>query len=149
MKVCQDTCPVYGANRCCFDCPNGEGCNEHCSYDPEICGRLTDAPDDLQVFQNQYMTVFQRIADFEMQKQRIDDEESVLREQLYKAMTTYGFTDLENDILKIKVVAPTTQTKIDTAAIKKKYPAIAAECSKTNNVKGYVRITVKGMKENA
>ena len=149
MKVCKDLCPVDGANRCCYSCPNGERCKEFCSYEPETCGSMKDAPDDLQVFQNQYMTVFQRIADFERQIQRINDEETALREQLYKAMTTYGFTDLENDILKIKVVAPTTQTKVDTAAIKKKYPAIAAECSKTSNVKGYVRITVKGLKDNA
>lgn len=149
MKICQEKCPIDGMNKCCFNCLDSDGCNEKCEYTPDSCGRSDTVPDDLQVFENQYMTVFQRIADFEKQKQRIDDEETALREQLYQAMTNYGFTDLDNDVLKIKVVAPTTQTKLDTAAIKKRYPEIAAECSKTSNVKGYVRITVKGLKDNA
>ena len=149
MKVCKDLCPIDESNRCCFGCSNAEECDHYCPATPETCGKLTVAPDDLVVFQNQYMTVFQQIAEFEKQKQRIDNEESKLREQLYKAMTTYGFTDLENDILKIKVMTPTTQTRIDTAAIKKKYPEIAAECEKTTEIKGYVKITVKGLKKNA
>lgn len=52
---------------------------------------------------------------------------------------------LENDIDelscpegKVKLKRPYSTTRLDSAALKKKYPAIAEECSKTSEVKGSV-----------
>ena len=39
---------------------------------------------------------------------------------------------------------PTNATSIDSAKLKKKYPDIASECSKTTAKAGYVKITLKG-----
>lgn len=58
-------------------------------------------------------------------------------------MDRYGIKKFDNELISISYVEPTTSTTIDTAKIKKLYPNIAAECTKTTNKKGYVRIAVK------
>ena len=49
----------------------------------------------------------------------------------------------ESDILNITYVAESTKTSIDSAKLKKKYPAIADECSKTSNKSAYIKVEVK------
>ena len=40
-------------------------------------------------------------------------------------------------------VAPTTKTSIDGTRLKKELPEIAAQYTKTSNVKGYVKVTIR------
>ncbi|MDV5043079.1 hypothetical protein, partial [Faecalibacterium duncaniae] len=45
-------------------------------------------------------------------------------------MILFGVKKFESDVLNLTLVAPSNSTAIDSAKLKKKYPAIAAECSK-------------------
>ena len=65
---------------------------------------------------------------------------------LYEAMVKFGVDKFESDVLNLTLVKPTNATSIDSAKLKKKYPDIASECSKTTAKAGYVKITLKGDK---
>jgi len=67
-----------------------------------------------------------------------------MKAALYDAMMKFGVKKFESDVLNLTLVAPSNSTTIDSAKLKKKYPAIAAECSKPNPKAGYVKITLKG-----
>lgn len=66
-----------------------------------------------------------------------------MKAALYEAMVKYGIKKFESDVLNLTFVEPTTATSIDSAKLKKKYPDIAAECSKSSAKAGYVKITLK------
>lgn len=54
-----------------------------------------------------------------------------------------GGYKFESDVLNLTLVKPTNATSIDSTKLKKKYPDIASECSKTTAKAGYVKITLK------
>ena len=81
------------------------------------------------------------------EKKAAEKAEKDMKEELQKALDKYGFVGLENDILKITYVEPTTKTAIDSKAVKRKYPKVFEECSKTSPVKGYIKIQVKGVED--
>lgn len=58
-------------------------------------------------------------------------------------MENCNIKKFESDILNLTYVAETTATSIDSAKLKKKYPDIAAECSKTSKKSAYVKVVVK------
>ena len=62
---------------------------------------------------------------------------------LIDAMEEYGVKMFDNDLLKVTYIAATTATSIDSAKLKKKYPAIAEECSKTSAKSAYVKVEIK------
>ena len=66
-----------------------------------------------------------------------------LREKLKAAMEQFGVKSFDNDLVKVTNIAASTTTRIDSAALKKKYPAIAEECSKVSNTSAYIKIEVK------
>ena len=72
-----------------------------------------------------------------------------MKAALYDAMMKFGVKKFESDVLNLTLVEPTTETRLDSAKLKKKYPDIAAECSKPNSKAGYVKITLKGGEANA
>ena len=72
------------------------------------------------------------------------EQEKTMKAALYDAMVKFGIKKFESDVLNLTLVEPTTSTSIDAAKLKKKYPAIAAECSKSSAKAGYVKITLKG-----
>ena len=74
----------------------------------------------------------------------IEEQEKTMKAALYDAMVKFGIKKFESDILNLTLVDPTTSTSIDAAKLKKKYPAIAAECSKSSAKAGYVKITLRG-----
>lgn len=61
-------------------------------------------------------------------------------------MVRFGVDKFESEVLNLTLVKPTTATSLDSAKLKKKYPDIASECSKTTAKAGYVKITLKGDK---
>lgn len=73
-----------------------------------------------------------------------DKQLEELKQVLLLAMENNGIKTLENDLLKITYVAPTTRTSIDSAKLKKELPEIAEKYQKTSNVKASVRITLRG-----
>ena len=71
-------------------------------------------------------------------------QEKEMKAKLYEAMVKFGVDKFESDVLNLTLVKPTNATSIDSAKLKKKYPDIASECSKTTAKAGYVKITLKG-----
>ena len=67
------------------------------------------------------------------------------RQQLYELMEKQGVSSWEtpDKTILITRVAPSTKPTIDSANLKKDLPEIAAKYTKTSNVKGYVKITIR------
>ena len=84
------------------------------------------------------------IASLTAHKKAIEDQEKEMKAKLYEAMVKFGVDKFESDVLNLTLVKPTNATSIDSAKLKKKYPDIASECSKTTAKAGYVKITLKG-----
>ena len=83
------------------------------------------------------------IASLTAHKKAIEDQEKEMKAKLYEAMVKFGVDKFESDVLNLTLVKPTNATSIDSTKLKKKYPDIASECSKTTAKAGYVKITLK------
>lgn len=98
---------------------------------------------ELAEFQGNQIALLQNIASLVKQKKEIEAQEADLKVKLQEAMEAYGIKKFTSDILNITYIAATTSVSLDSAKLKKKYPEIAAECSKTSNKKAYIKIEVK------
>lgn len=154
MIKCKNECPVGKFDGCCFFCEI-KGCKDKCTENPSDCGEAIKVDDvvqeqdekkALEAFQGGQVEVLQGIASIIKQKKALDAQEADLKAKLQEAMELYGIKKFESDILNITYVAETTSTSIDSTKLKKKYPDIAAECSKTSNKKAYIRVSVKNEK---
>ena len=145
MIKCNNECPLEKFEGCCHCCPHIAGCEEVCESEPKTCGEATfDEETGLVAFKEQQLSVLQQIADLITTKKKIEAQEKELKDKLKEAMEKYSVKKFDSDILKITYVAATTATSIDSAKLKKKYPAIAEECSKTSNKSAYIKVEVKG-----
>lgn len=81
----------------------------------------------------------------EQAKKVAEAEAKGYRQKLYELMEKQGIASWEtvDKAMKITLVAPTTQTKIDSKKLQEELPDIAKQYSKTSNVKGYVKITIR------
>lgn len=153
MFKCKDVLEqssACGKTCCCFDCDDKDNCNDICNLitggvisDPKNCESAIENSTVLTEFESKTIAVIKAIADISTRKKELEQQDKLMREQLEKAMNEYGIKKFDNELISISYVEPTTSTTIDTAKVKKLYPDIAAECSKTTSKKGYVRITVK------
>ena len=147
MIKCKNSCPLDKFEGCCFECDLKENCEEACQLIPSECGdSIMDEVSEktgLQVFQQGQLAVLQKIADIVTAKKKLEEQEKELKEKLKEAMEKCNVKKFESDILNITYVAETTSTSIDSAKLKKKYPDIAAECSKTSKTSAYVKVTAK------
>lgn len=144
MKICKkDNCPVTGANMCCFYCPEKETCDMPCSNRPDTCGSSETVETDLAAFETRYMVVFEEIKRVVESKKAMEAREKELKDKLREAMEAHGIKSVDNELVKITYIAPTTAVSIDSAKLKKRYPAIAEECSKSSPKAGYIKIEVK------
>ena len=144
MIVCCDLCPIHHEQICCFMCGDRETCPEACEESkPTECPNRVEKGGALTPAEEQVLPIMQNIKNLTVQKKAIEAREKDMREKLKAAMEQFGVKSFDNDLVKVTYIAASTQTKIDTAAIKKKYPAIAAECSKTSNTSAYIKIEVK------
>lgn len=147
MIKCKNPCPSGKFDECCRNCPEFEHCNEGCGMIPDVCGdSIFDEETGLQAFQQSQLATLNAIASLTAHKKAIEEQEKQMKVALYEAMVKYGVKKFESDVLNLTMVEPTTTTTIDFAKLKKKYPDIAAECSKSSARAGYVKITVKGDK---
>lgn len=103
-----------------------------------------DEESGLVAFQKTQLATLNAIASLTAHKKAIEEQEKTMKAALYDAMQKFGIKKFESDVLNLTLVAPSNSTAIDSAKLKKKYPAIAAECSKPNPKAGYVKITLKG-----
>ena len=148
MIKCKNTCPIGKFDGCCRNCPEwgkaGEKCPESCVEHPNECGESTfDEETGLQEFRSSQLATLNAIASLTAYKKAIEEQEKTMKAALYDAMVKFGIKKFESDVLNLTLVEPTTTTGIDSAKPKKKYPAIAAECSKSSAKAGYVKITLK------
>ena len=145
MYGCKDGfCPVHKVPRCCVHCEEIEHCIEKCANcSLETCDLVEELPSDMISFNNQYLAVMQDIAAVVAQKKAAEEQEKRLKDALKEAMEAYGVKSVDNDILKITYIAPTVAVSVDTAKLKKKYPEIAEECSKSASKAGYIKVEVK------
>lgn len=145
MIKCKNSCPLEKFEGCCHSCPYIEGCTDACENDPATCGEaIFDEESGLAVIEQQQMAVIQKIADICTAKKQLEAQEKDLKDKLKEAMEQYGVKSLDNDILKITYIAATTATSIDSPKLKKKYPDIASECSKTSAKSSYIKVELKG-----
>ena len=146
MIKCKNDCPTGKGWGCCFECELKAACEEACELIPSECGDsiMEEAAEaGLQVFQQGQVAVIQKIADIVTAKKALEEQEADLKAKLKDAMEKCNIKKFESDILNITYVAETTSTSIDSTKLKKKYPAIAEECSKTSKKSAYVKVTVK------
>ncbi len=141
---CKNACHIGKFEGCCFQCPELINCDDACDSSPQSCGEaIFDEETALVAFQEQQITVIQKIADLVTAKKKIEEQEKELKDKLKEAMERCSIKKFDSDILKITYIAATTATSIDSAKLKKKYPAIADECSKTSNKSAYIKVEVK------
>lgn len=145
MIKCKNACPLGKFDWCCQCCPLNSSCPEACEYEPGSCGEAAfDEEAGLQAFQQSQLATLNAIASLTARKKAVEEQEKTIKAALYDAMVKFGIKKFESDVLNLTLVEPTTSTSIDAAKLKKKYPAIAAECSKSSAKAGYVKITLKG-----
>lgn len=128
MIKCENACPRGKFDGCCHKCPDFHTCPDSCQENPNACGSAT----------------LNAIASLTAHKKAIEEQEKEMKAKLYEAMVKFGVDKFESDVLNLTLVKPTNATSIDSAKLKKKYPDIASECSKTTAKAGYVKITLKG-----
>ena len=146
MIKCKNDCPTGKGWGCCFECELKAACEEACELIPSECGDSImeeSGEAGLEVFQQGQVAVIQKIADIVTAKKALEEQEADLKAKLKDAMEKCNIKKFESDILNITYVAETTSTSIDSTKLKKKYPAIAEECSKTSKKSAYVKVTVK------
>ncbi len=147
MIKCENACPRGKFDGCCHKCPDFHTCPDVCEENPNTCGSANfDEETALQEFQNTQLSTLNAIASLTAHKKAIEEQEKTMKATLYEAMVKYGVKKFESDVLNITLVEPTTAISIDSAKLKKKYPDIAAECSKSSAKAGYVKIALKGDK---
>lgn len=140
MIKCENACPRGKFDGCCHKCPDFHTCPDSCQEDPNTCGSSTfDEEAGLQAFQQSQLATLNAIASLTSHKKAIEEQEKTMKAALYDAMMKFGVKKFESDVLNLTLVAPSNSTTIDSAKLKKKYPAIAAECSKPNPKAGYVK----------
>lgn len=145
MIKCTNECPLQRFSDCCHNCPEFDHCDEACEENPNACGEATfDEETGLSEFRATQLATLNAIASLTAHKKAIEEQEKQMKAALYEAMVKYGIKKFESDVLNLTLVEPTTATSIDSTKLKKKYPDIAAECSKSSAKAGYVKITLKG-----
>lgn len=142
-QIAIEETPVCGKDICCFYCPDNQDCIDACHDDPKKCPECVQEETELQVMQSAVPEAIKIITDITIQKQKLEEQEKLMRKKLIEAMEAFGVKKFENAQVSFTYVAPTTRTSIDSTKLKKKYPAIAEECSKVSNVSASVKITVK------
>jgi hypothetical protein len=152
MKKCREVTAettLCGKDICCYFCADRANCKYACGEEENPCSSCYDdeAPTEglapLDAFKVTTGNAIKKIADLELAKKNIENDESALREQLLQAMEKYGVKKFETDAVTFTYVAPTTRNTIDSKALKAEQPDIAALYTKTSNVKASVKITVK------
>ena len=148
MIKCKNPCPLDRFDGCCFECNIKTNCKESCMLDPTNCENATIIEEiseetALETFKNGQSAIIQKISDLVLTKKQLEEEEKQLKEKLKVAMEKCNIKKFESDILNITYVEETTSKRIDSGKLKKKYPDIAEECSRTSKKSAYVKITIK------
>lgn len=77
------------------------------------------------------------------QRQNLEKQERLLKEYLVAKMEETGVKSIDNELFKINYVDSFTQTRVDSAKLKREQPKLYEQYSKTTVVGPGVRITLK------
>lgn len=128
---------------CCLECEERKGCKYVCTELSTDCEDAFEEETALATMQTEAAVIIKSISNLVLQKKQIEDQEKEMRIQLMGAMEKYGVKSFENEAVKFTYIAATTRTTIDSKALKKDLPDVAAKYSKTSSVSASVKITVK------
>ena len=102
---------------------------------------------DITVFNNNYLATMQRYADLENTIKELTETKEKVRAEIQRAMEDYNIRSIENDIVKITIVAPSVSTTIDTKALRisdpDTYDELLENYPKTIERKQSLRVTIK------
>lgn len=105
------------------------------------------AENEVQVFEQASMIIFQKLAEFKKTKDELEQQEAKLKADLEKAMQEHGIKSFSNDYVTLSFVEASSSESIDLKAMQEKEPELYAELladyKKVTNKKAYVKITVK------
>lgn len=73
---------------------------------------------DITLFNNNYLATMQKYADLERTIKELTETKEKVRADIQKAMEEYNIRSIDNDIVKLTIVAPSVTTTIDTKAIR-------------------------------
>ena len=83
---------------------------------------------EIAMFNQQYMTVFQQLANLALEKQKLEQAEAKAKEQIEKAMDEYGIQSIDNDFIRItRVAAGEDSMTVDLKSFQEKEPNNYAE----------------------
>lgn len=105
--------------------------------------------EELQVFENQYLAVFQNLAEVTKRKKALEDQGKEAKSQLEKLMDEYGIKSIDNQFIKVtRVDANPGKQTIDFEKLSKEEPELHAELladypKTTGAKKAYVTFKVK------
>jgi len=120
--------------------------SEELTYYPELPQFTAE---ELKVFEEQYLSVMQNLADAVKKKKKIEADEKKFKEQLGKVMDEYGIKSLDNQYLKIIRVAGSEGSQtVDLDKMKTEEPELYADLLKdypktTGAKKASIRFDVK------
>lgn len=151
MKI---LCKVEGAecphdlNICCGTCGFKDSCGNRCmgqdKLDPQNCPDAEVITGELTAFQSAVPETIKKITQLIKLKKQMDEQEKQLKQKLVEAMETYGIKSFEDDLIKMTYVAPTIRSSIDSTRLKKDFPGIVEQYTKTSNVAAFVKVELKG-----
>lgn len=108
---------------------------------------MSNEKNEVQVFEQQHMEVFQKLSDVVKTKKHLEDQEKRFKEQLEKAMDQYDIKSIDNHFVKITRVNGSTSTSVDLKAMQEKEPKLYGELledyPKVSTKKSYLTFKVK------
>ena len=102
---------------------------------------------DIALFNNNYMATMQRYADLETTIKELTETKDKVRAEIQRAMEDYNIRSIDNDIVKLTLVAPSVSITIDTKALRisdpDTYEDLLDKYPKTTARRQSLRVTIK------
>ncbi len=88
-------------------------------------------------------TLMKELTSVSLEKQKIIDRETEIKTQLFQAMKEQKVSKLETSRIAVNYIQSFVKKTIDSELLRKKYPDIAAKCTKSTPVDDFIRVRVK------
>jgi pantothenate kinase-related protein Tda10 len=102
---------------------------------------------DLQIFEQSNLAIFQKLAEFKKAQEQMKSQEEELKAQIEKAMEEYCVKSFKNEYITISYVEGSTSESIDLKELEKKEPELykdlLGDYPKITTRKPYVKFLVK------
>lgn len=102
---------------------------------------------NIEVFGERYLATMQRYAELEKTIKELNETKDNVRAELKDAMEHYGIRSIDNEYVKITLVAPSVSVSLDSAALRiarpDQYEELVQRFPKRIERKSSLRVTVK------